>query len=161
MRLMCFSALDLFIGTPFSAVYLCFSITGLTLFPGVSPEYQQISEITQLPAVVWRATTIYELTYELRRWIVVWGVFVFFSIFGFTEESRNNYRAIVQSVVDFIMITGITGKSRPQASSKAERSAHLLCFLYDIPNMLFRITFKTETSKLLVDNVGFPPSDLS
>ena len=156
MRLMCFSALDLFIGTPFSAVYLYFSITGLTPFPGFSSEYQQISEVIQLPAVVWRATTIHELTFELRRWIIIWGVFVFFAIFGFTEESRNNYRAIVQSVVQgFIMITRI--KRPPTSSSKAERSAHLphllffFLFLSDAPNMLFRITFKTEISKLLID----------
>jgi pheromone a factor receptor len=156
MRLMCFSALDLFIGTPFSAVYLCFSITELTPYPGFSPEYQHISEVTQLPAVVWRATTIHELTFELRRWIVVWGVIVFFVIFGFTEESRNNYRAIVQSVVQgFIMITGIKTRSRP--SSNAERSAHPLIrfsfflFLSDTPNVLFRITFKTKTSELPVD----------
>ena len=152
IRLMCFSALDLFIGTPFTAVYLCFSITGLTPFPGLSQEYQGISEVTQVPAVVWRANTIDELTFELRRWIMVWGVFVFFAIFGFTEESRNNYRAMLQSVVQgFVMITGI--KSRP--SSKAERSAFpfFLFFLlpFDIPNMLFRITFKTVTSELPID----------
>ena len=140
IRLMCFSALDLFIGTPFSTVYLFYSITELTPFPGFSQEYQDISEVTHLPAVVWRATTIYELTFELRRWIIIWGVFVFFAIFGFTEESRNNYQAILQFVVQgFIMITGM--KSRP-SSSKAERSANLLIcysfslFLSDIPNIL-------------------------
>ena len=133
IRLMCFSALDLFIGTPFAAVYLYFSITALTPFPGLSQEYQYISQVTQVPADVWRATTIRELTFELRRWIVVWGVFVFFAIFGFTEESRNNYRAMLQTVVQgFIMITGI--KSRP--SSKAERSA-FLCF----PR--FRLIYRT------------------
>ena len=141
IRLMCFSALDLFICTPFSVVYLFFSITGLTPFPGFSQEYQHISEVTQVPAVVWRATTIDELTFELRRWIMVWGVFVFFGIFGFTEESRNNYRAMLQYVVQgFIMITGI--KSR-RPSSKAERSACLLicfyfsCFCLITPNILF------------------------
>jgi pheromone a factor receptor len=144
MRLMCFSALDLFIGTPFSAVYLCFSITGLTPF---SPEYQHISEVTQLPAVVWRATTIHELTFEMRRWIMVWGVFVFFAIFGFTEESRSNYQAIVQSVVQgFIMITGI--KSRP-TSSMAERSAHLLiCFSFSCFCLMYRICYLESHSRL-------------
>ena len=156
IRLMCFSALDLFIGTPFSAVYLCFSITGLTPFPGVSQEYQNIFEVTQVPAVVWRATMINELTFELKRWIMVWGAFVFFAIFGFTEESRNNYRAMLQSVVQgFIMITGI--KSLP--SHKSERSASLLsCFLFlflsDTPNMQFRITFKIETGELPVDTLN-------
>lgn len=120
LRLMCFSALDLFIGTPFAALYLCFS-SGHASFPVFSQGYH-FSEVTQVPAVVWRATAISELIYEMKRWIVVGGIFLFFAIFGLTEESRNKYRTTLQSFVQ-----GLTGiMSRP--GSMDERSAFLRLF---------------------------------
>ena len=120
IRLMCFSACDLLCGIPITLFYFCLNVKILIPFPGLTQA--QFSQIIQLPAVVWRATTITELSIELNRWIIVWGAFVFFAIFGFTEESRNNYRAMVQSVVQyFVKITGIRVnlKSRP-SSSKVE-----------------------------------------
>ena len=136
-RLIIFSVFDLLCGIPITLLYLYIDITALVPFPGIKEEHYHFSYITQFPAVVWRATTLSELSVELNRWIIVWGAFVFFAIFGFTEESRNNYRAILQSVVQvFVKVTGI--KSHPQASSKAERCVvylffssvhHLICYL--------------------------------
>ena len=68
----------------------------LVPFPTITQD--QFSLIFHLPAVVWRATPMSELS-ELNRWIIIWSTFVFFAIFGFTEESRNNYRAMLQFVV--------------------------------------------------------------
>ena len=118
-RLIFFSACDLLCGIPIASFYLYMSITELTPFPGLKEEYYDFSLITVYPATVWRSTALNELTVELNRWIIVWGAFVFFAIFGFTEESRNNYRAMFQSVVQvFLKITGI--KSRPQATSNSK-----------------------------------------
>ena len=119
IRLIIFSACDLLCGIPITLFFLYLNIKALVPFPGL--EQEQLSQIFQLPTVVWRATTLLELSYELNRWIIVWGAFVFFAIFGFTEESRDNYRAVLQSVVQyFVEITGIRVKSRP-SSSKTER----------------------------------------
>ena len=118
-RLIFFSACDLLCGIPIASFYLYMSITELNPFPGLKEEYYDFSLIFVYPATVWRATALNELTVELNRWIIVWGAFVFFAIFGFTEESRNNYRAMFQSVVQvFLKITGI--KSRPQATSNSK-----------------------------------------
>jgi len=119
LRLICFSICDLLVGIPITLLYMYFDIKVLAPFPGLKEEHYDFSYIAQVPAVDWRATTLNELNVELNRWIIVWGAFVFFAIFGFTEESRNNYRAMLQSVVQvFVKITGI--KSRPKASSKDE-----------------------------------------
>ena len=128
-RLICFSAFDLLCGIPITLFYLYFNITILVPFPGLTQEHYNFSQIFLLPAVVWRANTLTELTFELNRWITVWGAFVFFAIFGFTEESRNNYRAMLQPVVQvFVKITGI--KSRP--SSKAEGCVTSFFFLFSV-----------------------------
>ena len=114
---MCFSAGDLLVGIPITVFYLWLCIISLVPFPGLTTEHSNFSDIPQVPAVVWRATPLSELSIELNRWIIVWGAFVFFAIFGFTEESRYNYGAIFQSVVQFFgRITGI--KTRPSNNNK-------------------------------------------
>ena len=138
-NLIIFSFCDLLFGIPITVFYLYINIAELVPYPGLKQEHSDFSYISQIPAVLWRAGTLSELSNELNRWIIVWGAFVFFAIFGFTEESRNNYRAMLQFVFQvFVKITGI--KTRPQASSKAERcvvyiyiSVHrLICMLFSI-----------------------------
>ena len=122
-RLIFFSACDLLCGIPIASFYLYYSITELLPrhFPGLKEEHYDFSLINVFPATVWRATTLNELAIELNRWIIVLGAFIFFAIFGFTEESRNNYRIIFQSVVQvFLKITGIKSRQQATSSSKAE-----------------------------------------
>ena len=145
---MCFSGFDLLVGIPITVFYLYLQAKILYPFPGLRQEHYQFSQILQLPAAVWRSSTLSELNFELNRWIMVWVAFVFFGIFGFTEESRNNYQAILQSVVRvFTMITGI--KSRP-SSTKAEECVY---FFFPFPSFsvllyIFRLKFKAATREL-------------
>ena len=126
VRLMCFSACDLLSGVPITSFYLYLAIRVFSPFPGLKQEHSNFFYISQIPAVVWRADTLSELSNELFRWFIVWEAFIFFAIFGFTEESRNNYRAILQSVVQvFVKITGI--KTRTQASCNADSEG---CVIY-------------------------------
>ena len=98
-------------------------------FPGLTQEHYHFSCITQILAVDWRASALRELRYEFSRWIFVLAAFVFFAIFGSTEESCTNYRDMLQSVVQvFIKITVI--KSPP--SSKAEGSVISFFFLFSV-----------------------------
>ena len=134
-NLILFSTFDLLCGIPITSLYLYLNIVLLVHFPGLKQEHYHFSHISQVPAVVWRATTLSELTYEINRWINVWCAFIFFAIFGFTEESRNNYRAILQSVVQvFVKITGI--KTRSQASSKAEGCVIYLFFFLSLLRLI-------------------------
>ena len=135
-RLIFFSTCDLLTGIPITSFYLYVANTDLLPFHGLKEEYNNYFFIYKIPATVWRSTTLSELNHELNRWILVWGAFLFFAIFGFTEESRNNYRAILQSVVQvFVKITGIKSPSRPQASSNAEGCViyiYILFFLFSV-----------------------------
>ena len=143
MRLICFSVCDLLFGIPVALFYLYINIKIFVPFPGLTQEHYQFSQIIEVPAADWRATPLSELSYELNRWIIVWGAFVFFASFGFTEESRNNYRAAFQSVVKvFVKITGI--KYRPSTGNKTEECVTFFspCSLSD---MLFRIIFYNST----------------
>jgi len=133
IRLICFSACGLLCGIPISLFYLYLNTMELVPFPGLTQEHYQFSLIYQLPAVVWRATTLSEVSYESSRWIMVCGAFVFFAIFGFTEESCNNYRATLQSVVQvFVKITGIKSRLISASSSKAEGCVTSFFFLFSI-----------------------------
>ena len=151
IRLICFSTCDLLIGIPITSfyLYLHFALTKLDPFPGLKEEHENFSSIIEFPANVWRASTLVEISYELNRWIMICGAFVFFTIFGFTEESRNSYRAVLQSVVQvFVKITGI--KSLP-SSSKSEGCVISFFLFFCSPfNMLIRIVFhKSESSRQL------------
>ena len=119
IRLICFSTCDLLSGLPITLFYLYVNIKDLVPFPGLAQE--QFSEIDVLPAVEWRSTVRSELSFELNRWILIYVAFVFFAIFGFTEESRNNYRAMLQTVVQvFVKITGIKNPPSTGIDRKAE-----------------------------------------
>ena len=116
IRLMCFSLADLLVGMPVAVFYLYFQARELHPFPGLTKEHYDLSQIVQIPAVYWRTNVLVHLTCELNRWVMVWGAFVFFAIFGFTKESRNNYRAVLQSAVQFLRtITGIKGGPSSEA----------------------------------------------
>ena len=129
-RLMCFSAADLFVGTPIAVYYLYSNAVELIPFSGVTQN--QFSVIYQLPAVEWRADTKTELGFELNRWLIIYSAFVFFSVFGFTQESRNNYRAVLQFVVKvFVKITGIKCRPRNQAEGCVTSFfSSILCLIY-------------------------------
>ena len=128
IRLICFSVGDLLVGIPITLFYLYDTVAIEGLGPFSSPTQEQFSQIFQVPAVVWRSTTLSELSNELNRWIVVWGAFVFFAIFGFTEEARNNYRAMLQYVIKyFVKITGIKYRLR---SSKAQAEGCVTLFFF-------------------------------
>ena len=147
-NLILFSACDLLCGIPITLYYLYVDTRALLPFPGLKEEHNHFSDISQVPAIVWRATTQNELSVELNRWIIVWGAFLFFAIFGFTEESRNNYRTVLQSVAQvFVKITGI--KRRPQASSKAATEG---CVIYSFLSVLCLIYYleSCSTTRIII-----------
>ena len=126
IRLICFSACDLIGGIPLTAFYLYTFINGFVPFPGLKQEHYEFSQIPPVPAVVWRSNTVVELAFEFNRWLSVWDAFVFFAIFGFTEESRNSYRTMLQPVVQFfVKITGIKSRS---SSNNAEGCVYIILF---------------------------------
>ena len=152
-NLILFSTCDLLGGVPITSLYLYFAIAELSPFPGLKEEHSDFSDIDQLPAAVWRADTLGELSYELNRWIIVWGAFIFFAIFGFTEESRNNYRAILQYAVQvFVKITGI--KTRPKVSRTNAEGCVIIFFCFRSPSdMIFRIVFHhSNNNSTLLDS---------
>ena len=123
IRFICFSTCDLLCGIPITLFYLYTDLKALVPFPGLTIEHYKFSKILQVPASVWRASTCIELSYELNRWIIVWGAFVFFVIFGFTEESRNNYRAMLQYVLQDLGV-------RSRSSSNGEGCVTSFFFLF-------------------------------
>ena len=139
IRLIFFSACTLLCGIPITLFYLYLTIMSLVPFPGLIQQHNNFSQIIQLPAVDWRADTLKELSYELNRWMIIFGAIAFFAIFGFTEESRNNYRAMFQYVVRiFGKITGI--RSRP--SCKTEECVYILFFLFFFTHSLLILIFR-------------------
>ena len=69
---------------------------------------------------------------------MVWVAFVFFAFFGFTKESRNNYRAVLQFVVQvFVKITGIKSRSSTNRSrNEAEGCVTSLFFVLRLINTI-------------------------
>ena len=150
ITLMGFSVYDLLTGIPIAVFYLYHKFREQLPFPGLSEEHHHFSQVLQVPAVLWRATMIDELNYELDRWLMVSSAFVLFAIFGFTQEARDKYRAVLQSVVRvFITMTGIKFRSRP--GNKAEGCVTFFYSSTDILSMLFRMTFQATDPDQFVD----------
>ena len=145
LTLMFFSACDLIVGIPVTLFYLYLNIKGLVPFPGLAVEHYKFSVITPLPSAIWRSNTLDELSFELNRWITVWAAFVFFAIFGFTEESRNNYRSMLQPVIKFVVKkSGIKTGSKTSSNNSNSGCVFTFLFLYffkcspsDIPEICY------------------------
>jgi len=74
---------------------------------GVSPyswtsTHRHYSEIIQVPASIWKNDYNTALTLEMFRWSLVFCAFIFFALFGFAGEARQNYRRMYASTTSRI-----------------------------------------------------------
>ena len=79
-------------------IYLNLATTPVEPYVNWANAHNELSVIFQVPAVVWRATTLSTVSSELSRWVIVVCAVVFFAFFGFADEARRNYRLAYTSV---------------------------------------------------------------
>jgi pheromone a factor receptor len=100
LRLIALCSCTIILMVPLSAYALHANITAGGLNPWISWNNTHFgySRIDQYPSMLWRADPIVEVTTDVSRWLSVFCAFFFFVFFGFAEEARGYYLAIINSL---------------------------------------------------------------
>jgi len=65
---------------------------------GWAQTHKHYSKVIQVPASIWKNNPNSLLALEMFRWSLVLCAFLFFALFGFAKEARQNYRRLYTSI---------------------------------------------------------------
>ena len=103
IRLMAISAVEILGTIPLGTLYIVRnSKLGVTPWKGWAYTHKHYSKVIQVPASIWKndPNGVFEL--EMFRWSLVLCAFLFFALFGFANEARQNYRRLYTSIASRI-----------------------------------------------------------
>lgn len=94
IRLLTLSSVEVIFTIPLACLEIYIdSRDGLYTWRGWDDLRYEFSRANLYPSVLWRTNSLWLAGVELNRWSPVLCAFVFFSLFGFAEEARRNYKA--------------------------------------------------------------------
>ena len=103
IRLMTISAVEIFGTIPLGTFYIVHnSKLGVKPWGGWAQTHKNYSKVIQVPASIWKNNPNSLLALEMFRWSLVLCAFVFFALFGFANEARQNYRRLFTSIASRI-----------------------------------------------------------
>lgn len=95
LHFICLSSVDIIFTIPLSAYNLSTDVRNIRPWISWADTKWAFSNVYTVPSVIWRSDPATVRVIELNRWIVVLCAFVFFAFFGFTAQSRENYRLCI------------------------------------------------------------------
>jgi pheromone a factor receptor len=103
IRLMAISAVEILGTIPLGTLYIVqISKLGVTPWRGWAHTHKNYSEVNQVPASIWKNEPDSVFFLEMYRWSLVLCAFLFFALFGFANEARQNYRRLYTSIASRI-----------------------------------------------------------
>jgi hypothetical protein len=97
------SAVEILGTIPLAIFYMVHSSkSDVTRWRGWAYTHEDYSAVYQIPASIWKNNSDSVFDLEMYRWSLVLCAFLFFALFGFAEEARQNYRHMYASVVSRI-----------------------------------------------------------
>ncbi|KIY62528.1 fungal pheromone STE3G-protein-coupled receptor [Cylindrobasidium torrendii FP15055 ss-10] len=99
-RLMAIASIDIFITVPIACFSLMLNAEGQH-FPwrGWAWLHEGYWTPSITPKALWTASPAVHILFELSRWTPVFAAFLFFALFGLTEQARNNYSTVLGQVL--------------------------------------------------------------
>ncbi|KAI0060065.1 STE3-domain-containing protein [Artomyces pyxidatus] len=92
-RLMALASIAMVFRIPLSVYSICLAaVSPISPWISWNDTHRDFGHIEQVPGVVWRSNHIEMVFIELDRWFLVLCAFIFFGLFGFADESRDQYR---------------------------------------------------------------------
>ncbi|RDB18160.1 Pheromone B alpha 2 receptor [Hypsizygus marmoreus] len=93
LRLMLLALIDMVCSIPLSVYSIYGANKGVGLAPWISWEdtHFNFGRIAFVPAIFWRSDPSFQTSVEMTRWLPVFCAFLFFGLFGFASEARNQY----------------------------------------------------------------------
>ena len=89
---MAISSVEILGTIPLGTYYIVASVkNGLEPWKGWAVVHSHYSEVIQIAAFIWRAEPQVVLALEMSRWSLVACAFLFFALFGLSDEAREHY----------------------------------------------------------------------
>ncbi|KAK1217037.1 a-factor receptor [Marasmius sp. AFHP31] len=136
-RLMCLAGIDILITVPFSIYSIALNANvGISRWISWEDTHLNFSRVDLYPALLWKSNWLLNVNIELTRWAPVMCALLFFGFFGFADEAKKNYRAVISSVQKRVGLdsTGslgstLTGSGAPKSMTSSGNSNVLPIFI--------------------------------
>jgi pheromone a factor receptor len=126
LRLIAISSVEVFATVPWSMYFIVSDAkSGIAPWKSWADTHSHYSAILQIPSVIWKNTPRVAMDFEVYRWSLVAGAFIFFALFGFTAEARENYHRLYKSLAGLAGYSMSTPHGAPHACVLL---AYLLCW---------------------------------
>ena len=125
LRLMAISTIEILCTIPLSTFIIVYDAKlGIIPWEGWASMHSHYSEVGQIAGFIWRNTNA-ATSLELFRWLLVACAFIFFALFGFAAEARENYCRLYKSLARRISASS----SNPRGAPRAYVVRSLCCFV--------------------------------
>lgn len=111
LRLLVLASTDVVITLPWTTFYFALDVKDVVPWGSWRNVHQDFGRFDHYPAELWRSIDEWRIFTELARWAVVLGAFLFFAIFGFSQEARRNYGLAFWKVINLVTLGGRTKRS--------------------------------------------------
>ena len=116
LRLMAISSVEVFGTIPLSTYYIVSGLkTRIQSWKSWADTHSHYSEIEQLAAFIWKNNPDEAVGIEMFRWSLVACAFIFFALFGFAAEAREQYYRLYK----FLTRRNSTSASTPHRAPRA------------------------------------------
>ena len=117
LRLMAISATDILGAVPLATYILVFDAKlGIRPWKGFASMHSHYSEVNQISGLLWRDDPKLVISLEMFRWSLVACAFIFFALFGFAVEAREQYYRLYKLLAQCIStLSSSVAHGTPQA----------------------------------------------
>jgi pheromone a factor receptor len=116
LRLMIISSVDAFATIPFSTLFIVTKAKlGTKPWKSWADTHRHYSAVNQIAGITWKSVPEVALDLEVSRWLLVACTFLFFALFGFTVEAREQYKSLYKLLTRHLGISSSTPDVAPHA----------------------------------------------
>ena len=114
LRLIAISTADVLGTIPLATFFVAFEAkSGIVPWKSWADTHSHYS-VVQVPDFVWKNIPVLAVSFEMYRWSLVGGAFIFFALFGFAVEAREQYYRLCVLLARLSRhITGSTSSPTP------------------------------------------------
>ena len=127
LRLMAISTTEILGTVPLGTLYIVTNARlGIMPWTGWASMHSHYSEVDQIPGFIWKSVPGMVFALEMFRWSLVACAFLFFALFGFTVEAREQYHGLYK------FLTRVTGQISTSLSAPRGAPHAYVVFLHCI-----------------------------
>jgi pheromone a factor receptor len=116
LRLMAISIIEMLFTVPLGTFYIVYNAKlGIIPWKGWASMHSHFSEVEQFAGFTWKNVPELAIPLEMFRWSLIACAFIFFALFGFTVEAREQYYRLYKLLARHILTSSSAPHGAPHA----------------------------------------------